>query len=207
MGLAALLHVAPLRLSVVALPPSGVTALLQAWSDGDPSAPDALLAAVYEELRRQAGQHMRRQSSGHTLEPTALVHEAYLRLAGQPGARWESRAHFFRVAGRVMRTVLVDHARAQDAHKRGGPGAVRVTLGAADAVAAGAAHEVDVLALDAALVRLAEFDAQKARVVELRYFAGFTVEQTAEALDVSPATVKRAWTAARAWLRHELRES
>jgi RNA polymerase sigma factor (TIGR02999 family) len=195
----------------LALPPSGVTALLQAWSDGDPSAPEALLAAVYDELRRQAGQHMRRQASGHTLEPTALVHEAYLRLAGQPGARWESRAHFFRVAGRVMRTVLVDHARAQDAHKRGGPGAVRVTLGAADAVAAagaaGAAHEVDVLALDAALGRLAEFDGQKARVVELRYFAGFTVEQTAEALDVSPATVKRAWTAARAWLRHELRES
>ena len=192
----------------MAPPTRDVTALLQAWFDGDPSAPDALIAVVYDELRRQAGQHMRRQSGGHTLAPTALVHEAYLRLAGQPGARWESRAHFFRVAGRVMRTVLVDHARAQDAHKRGGPGAVRVTLGAADGVAAGgAAHEVDVLALDAALGRLAEFDVQKARVVELRYFAGFTIEQTAEALGVSTATVKRAWTAARAWLRHELRES
>ena len=190
----------------MAPPTGGVTALLQAWAEGDPSAPDALLAVVYDELRRQAGWHMRRQAGGHTLEPTGLVHEAYLRLAGQPGARWESRAHFFRVAGRVMRTVLVDHARAHDAGKRGGPGAVRVTLGAADGVAA-AAHEVDVLALDAALGRLAEFDALKARVVELRYFAGFTIEDTAEALDVSPATVKRAWTAARAWLRHELRDS
>jgi RNA polymerase sigma factor (TIGR02999 family) len=187
-------------------PTPGVTALLQAWAEGDPSAPDALLAVVYDELRRQAGWHMRRQSGGHTLEPTGLVHEAYLRLAGQPGARWESRAHFFRVAGRVMRTVLVDHARAHDADKRGGPGAVRVTLGAAGTVAAAdAAHEVDVLALDAALGRLAEFDAQKARVVELRYFAGFTIEQTAEALAVSTATVKREWAAARAWLRHELR--
>ena len=189
------------------LPPRGVTALLHAWAEGDPSAPDALLAVVYDELRQQAGRHMRRQSGGHTLEPTGLVHEAYLRLAGQPGARWESRAHFFRVAGRVMRTVLVDHARAHDAEKRGGPGAVRVTLGAADAVAAGAAAEVDVLALDAALGRLAEFDAQKARVVELRYFAGFTIEETAEAIAVSTATVKREWAAARAWLRHELRES
>ena len=189
-------------------PPRGVTALLQAWAEGDPSAPDALLPVVYEELRRQAGWHMRRQSVGHTLEPTGLVHEAYLRLAGQPGAHWESRAHFFRVAGRVMRTVLVDHARAHDADKRGGPGAVCVTLGAADAVAdPGAAAEVDVLALDAALGRLAEFDAQKARVVELRYFAGFTIEQTAEALAVSTASVKREWAAARAWLRHELRES
>ena len=189
-------------------PPRGVTALLQAWAEGDPSAPDALLAVVYEELRRQAGWHMRRQSAGHTLAPTGLVHEAYLRLAGQPGAQWESRAHFFRVAGRVMRTVLVDHARAHHADKRGGPGAVYVTLGAADAVAdPGSPPDVDVLALDAALGRLAEFDAQKARVVELRYFAGFTIEQTAEALDVSPATVKRAWTAARAWLRHDLRES
>ena len=183
-----------------------MTALLHAWAEGDPSAPDALLAAVYDELRQQAGRHMRRQSGGHTLEATGLVHEAYLRLAEQPGARWESRAHFFRVAGRVMRTVLVDHARAHDAAKRGGPGAVRLTLGAAGAVAADAPPEVDVLALDTALGRLAEFDAQKARVVELRYFAGFTIEQTAEALDVSPATVKREWAAARAWLRHELRE-
>ena len=185
-----------------------MTALLQAWATGDPDAPDALLAVVYDELRRQAGWHMRRQSAGHTLEPTALVHEAYLRLAGQPAAQWESRAQFFRVAGRVMRAVLVDHARAHDADKRGGPGAVRVTLGAANAVAdAGSPPAVDVLALDAALGRLAEFDAQKARVVELRYFAGVTIEQTAEALGVSTATVKREWAAARAWLRHELRES
>ena len=191
----------------MAPPTHDVTALLQAWAKGDPSAPDARLAVVYAELRRQPGWHIRRQSGGHTLEPTGLVHEAYLRLAGQPGAQWESRAHFFRVAGRVMRTVLVDHARAHDADERGGPGAVRVTLGAADAVAADAAPEVDVLALDAALGRLAEFDAQKARVVELRYVAGFTIEQTAEAPDVSTATVKRAWAAARAWLRHELRES
>ncbi|MDF1504592.1 ECF-type sigma factor [Roseisolibacter sp. H3M3-2] len=182
-----------------------MTALLHAWAEGDPSAPDALLAAVYEELRRQAAWHMRRQAGGHTLEPTDLVHEAYLRLARQPGARWEGRGHFFRVAGRVMRTVLVDHARAHDAGKRGGAGAVRVTLGAAGAGRADAAGEVDVLALDAALGRLAAIDAQKARVVELRYFAGFTIEQTAEALGVSAATVKREWTAARAWLRHELR--
>jgi RNA polymerase sigma factor (TIGR02999 family) len=175
--------------------PHDVTALLHAWSAGDETALQTLVSLVYDELKRQAERHMRRQPTGHTLQPTGLVHEAYMRLVGSPGTRWESRAHFFGVAGQVMRTVLVDHARAQHAAKRGGADAVRIRLEAVGEVIAAPA-DVDVLGLDEALVRLAEFDAQKSRVVELRYFAGLTIEETAEALRVSPATVKREWTAA-----------
>jgi RNA polymerase sigma-70 factor (ECF subfamily) len=172
------------------------------WRDGEPPPLDALLPVVYQELRRLAEHHMRQQPVGHTLQPTGLVHEAYLRLASYPSGPWRTRAEFFRMAGQVMRTVLVDHARAQHAEKRGG-NAVRVTLGSADS-AADAPDGTDVLALDEALGRLATFDAQKCRVVELRYFTGLTIEETAEALDISPATVKREWTAARAWLKREL---
>jgi RNA polymerase sigma factor (TIGR02999 family) len=172
------------------------------WRDGEQPPLDTLLPVVYQELRRLAEHHMRQQPVGHTLQPTGLVHEAYLRLANHPSGPWRSRAEFFRIAGQVMRTVLVDHARAQHAEKRGG-NATRVTLGSADS-AADAPDGTDVLALDDALSRLAAFDAQKARVVELRYFTGLTIEETAEALDISPATVKREWTAARAWLKREL---
>ena len=186
-------------------PPSrDVTDLLRAWSQGDRAALDALVPVVYDELRRQAERYMRRQAPGHTLQTTAVVHEAYLRLAHQDGAGWQSSAHFFRVAANVMRSVLVDHARARRAAKRGGS-AAPLTLSAADA-AAGAEGGVDVEALDEALVRLAEFDPGKSRVVELRYFTGLTIEETAGVLGVSPATVKREWTAARAWLKHELGE-
>jgi RNA polymerase sigma factor (TIGR02999 family) len=187
---------------MVSPPPRDATALLAAWNEGDRSALDQLVPMVYVELRRQAERQMRHQPGGHTLSPTGLVHEAYLRLAGHQAAPWQGRAHFFRVAGRVMRTVLVDHARARGAAKRGGA-AVCVTLGAAAGVT-DTAGDVDVLALDEALDRLVAFDPDKCRLVELRYFAGLTIEETAEALGVSPATVKREWTAARAWLKREI---
>ena len=185
-----------------------VTALLQAWGQGDRAALDALVPVVYDELRRQADRYMRRQPVGHTLGATAVVHEAYVRLVQRPGSAWRSREHFFSVASKVMRSVLVDHARARRAAKRG-QGEVPLLLDEADAV--GGAHQtqsaVDVLALDEALTRFAEFDPGKSRIVELRYFTGLTVEEIAEVLGVSPATVKREWTAARAWLKRELSAS
>jgi RNA polymerase sigma factor (TIGR02999 family) len=190
-------------------PPAEVTRLLAAWGAGDRAALDALLPAVYAELRRQAQRALRREADGHTLQPTALVHEAYLRLVDQRAVRFESRAQFFGVAARCMRQVLVDAARTRQATKRGG-GAQAVTLGALDAAgavgAAGAAadRDVDVLALDEALARLAAIDPGQARLVELRYFAGLTLDETAAALGVSAATVSREWSVARRWLRREL---
>ena len=181
-----------------------VTALLHAWSQGDRAALDELVPIVYDELRQRAARQMRQQSPEHTLRATALVHETYLRLAGDPVVEWQSRAHFFGVAAKVMRSVLVDHERARRTAKRGGV-ATRVTLGAASGVA-DTTPDVDVLALDEALVALAELDPDKCRIVELRYFAGLTIEETAAALGISPATVKREWAMARAWLRRELRE-
>jgi RNA polymerase sigma factor (TIGR02999 family) len=181
-----------------------VTALLEAWSGGDRAALDALLPVVYDELRRQAQRALRREDAGHTLQPTALVHEAYLRLADRAPPRWEGRAHFLGIAARCMRQVLVDAARARKADKRGGD-AQAVTLGALEVAPATAREgEVDLLALDDALARLAEFDPAKARLVELRYFAGLTLDETAQALGVSPATVSREWSVARRWLRREL---
>jgi len=185
-----------------------VTGLLIAWSEGDRAALDALLPVVYAELRRQARRALRREDAGHTLQPTALVHEAYLRLVDQRPIRWQGRAQFFGVAARCMRQVLVDAARTRRAAKRGG-GARPVTLGNAEGVAAtpapGAeAAGIDVLALDAALARLAVLDPDQARVVELRYFAGLTLDDTAATLGISPATVSREWTVARRWLRREL---
>ena len=182
--------------------PHDVTALLQAWSGGDRGAFDELVPLLYEDLRRQAERFMRDQADGHTLRATALVHETYLRIAQGQSNAVVDRAHFFGLVGRVMRSVLVDHARGRLRAKRGG-GAGVVTLGAADAVA-GESPDVDVLALAEALARLAAIDADKSRLVELRYFAGLTIEETAEARRVSPATVKREWAAARAWLRREL---
>jgi RNA polymerase sigma factor (TIGR02999 family) len=184
---------------------SDVTGLLAAWSAGDRAALDALLPTVYAELRRQAERALRLEGAGHTLQPTALVHEAYLRLVARPSPRWQSRSHFIAVAARCMRQVLVDAARSRQAAKRGG-GARAVTLGDADGVAASDAGEddVEVLALDAALERLAALDPAQARLVELRYFVGFTLDETAAAMGVSPATVSREWSVARRWLRREL---
>lgn len=185
-------------------PPSDVTRLLVAWSAGDPAAGERLLPAVYAELRRQAARAMRREGSDHTLQTTALVHEAYLRLVDQDRVVWRSRAHFFGVAAQLMRRILVDHARGRHAAKRGG-GLQRLALDDGDAPTAAADTEgIDVIALHEALERLATFDPVQARLVELRYFGGLNIDETADALDVSPATVKREWAIARAWLRREL---
>jgi RNA polymerase sigma-70 factor (ECF subfamily) len=189
--------------------PDSVTGLLRAWGAGDAQASDSLVRLVYAELRRQAGIALRREGEGHTLQPTALVHEAWLRLGDQHDARWESRTQFFAIAAQTMRRVLLDHARTRHALKRGG-GAVQVTLGGADANAGARAAEstpldaVDVIALDDALKRLAELDPQKARLVDLRYFAGLSIPEAAEVLGVSTATVGREWAIARMWLRREL---
>ena len=188
-----------------------VTELLRAWGAGDAHAPEALAPLVYAELRRQARLVMRREGPAHTLQPTALVHEAWLRLAGQRGGRWESRTQFFAIAAQMMRRVLVDHARTRHALKRGA-GAVQVTLGDADhgvaltasAPAGTSLDALDVLALNDALARLAVLDPQKARLVDLRYFAGLSIPEAAAVLGVSPATVGREWAVARMWLRREL---
>ena len=167
--------------------------------------PGALMPLVYDELRRLAASYIRNEKPGQTLQATALVHEAFVRLSAEKGQPWKNRTHFLAIAALSMRQILVQRARARHAEKRGGE-AERITLdesllaGQAGAGAGG----VDVVALDAALERLAEFDAQQAKIVELRYFGGLTVDETAEALEVSPATVKRHWTIARAWLRKEL---
>jgi RNA polymerase sigma factor (TIGR02999 family) len=183
-------------------PPRPVHELIAASSGGDRAALDELMPLLYAELRREARRYLRERAGGATLDATGLVHEAYLRLAGQASLEWQSRAHLFRTAAKVMRTVLVDHARARHAAKRGG-GHRQLTLGAADSVAT-PASTVDVLALDEALTRLAAMDPDKARLVELRYFAGLSIEATAEAMGKSPATVKRDWSVARAWLHREL---
>jgi len=183
-------------------PARSVTELLHAWSAGDAGASDALVPLVYAELRRQARLALRREGDGHTLQATALVHEAWLRLDDQHDANWESRTQFLAVAAQTMRRVLVDHARARRALKRGG-GGTQVTLSAVEQAVA-ASGEVDVLALDGALARLAILDPRKARLVELRYFAGLSIPEAADALGISPATVGREWAVARMWLRREL---
>jgi len=182
--------------------PPDVTALLLAWRAGDPGAGERLLPAVYAELHRQAERAMRRENEEHTLQATALIHEAYLRLVDQRRVEWRNRAHFFGIAAQTMRRVLVDHARGRLAEKRGGA-MQRVTLGEVGA-GPGSDPALDVLALHEALERLAELDADQARLVELRYFGGLGIEETAEALGVSTSTVKREWAVARAWLRREL---
>jgi RNA polymerase sigma factor (TIGR02999 family) len=186
--------------------PPDVTGLLLAWGCGDRSAADRLMPAVYEELRRQAGRAMRHEGGEHTLQPTALVHESYLRLVDQRRVEWRNRAHFFAIASTVMRRILVDHARARLTAKRGGGGAP-ITLAGVAGAGSDDGDEVELLALHEALERLAELDADQARLVELRYFGGLTIEETADALSVSPATVKREWALARAWLRRELAAS
>ncbi len=179
---------------------SDVTRLLHAWSGGDRAALDQLFPVVYRELHRHAERFMRGQSSDHTLQATALVHEAYLKLAGGDAVDWKSRAHFYGVAAKAMRSILVDHARAQRAAKRGG-GVAAVTLADAED---SSAQPVEVLDLDEALQKLAELDPRKSRLVELRWFGGLSIEEASEVLDVSTATAKREWRTARAWLRREL---
>jgi len=174
-----------------------VTQLLVAWTNGNRTALEELIPAVYPELRRIAARHLRRERIGHTLQPTALVHEAYLKLIDQERARWQNRAQFFGVAAQLMRRILVDHAREHGAAKRGG-GARPVTL--IDALDAAPDRGIDVLALDEALQRLTALYPEQGRLVELRYFGGLTIEETGEVLGISPATVKRQWAVARAWL-------
>jgi len=183
--------------------PPEITRLLEEWSRGDRSALDRLIPLVHAELRRIARRQMSQERAGHTLQATALVNEAYVRLAGDAGQRWQNRAHFFAVCAQVMRHVLIDHARSRAREKRGGA-LQRVSLEGAAALAEGG--EAELLALDEALARLEEFDRQKARVVELRYFAGLGIEETAEALGVSPTTVRREWRRAKAWLYRALAE-
>jgi len=182
-------------------PPGAVTQGLARMTGGQQTAFDELFPLVYAELRRIAAREMRREKPGRTLQTTALVHEAYLRLLKDASLSFENRAHFLGIAARAMREILIEHARSRSARKRGGQ-AVRLTLD--EALAASPSPSVDVLALDEALERLARLDDRHARVVELRYFGGLSVEETAVALGLSPATVKRAWTLARAWLFREL---
>jgi RNA polymerase sigma factor (TIGR02999 family) len=183
-------------------PPENVTQMLLDWGRGDRAALDRLMAVVYEDLRRQAARCLRRERPDHTLQTTALVHEGYMRLVDQRRVEWQDRAHFFAIAARVMRQVLVDHARRRNADKRGG---AEDALPLDEALAVGAEEPpVDLVALDEALGRLEALSARQARVVELRYFGGLSVEETAEVLGVSPATVKNDWAASRAWLRRQL---
>jgi RNA polymerase sigma factor (TIGR02999 family) len=178
-----------------------VTGLLLSWRQGDPGALDRLVPLVYDELRRVARGHLRRESPGHSLQATALVHEVYLRLVDVDRMTLKSRTHFFAVAARLMRQILVDHARRKRAGKRGGG----VTMMSLDEVSPAAqTSSVDVLALDQALVALSSFDIQQCRVVELRFFAGLNIDEAAEALGISTATVEREWAMAKAWLYQRL---
>lgn len=182
-----------------------VTDFLARLGADEPAAASELLPLVYEELRRLARHHLRAERPDHTLQPTALVHEAYLKLVDQTRVDWRGRGHFLAVASLAMRRLLVDHARARQRQRRGG-GAPALTLGAALPVADTGQAE-DIVALDQLLDTLAGFDARAARVVECRYFGGLSIEETAAALDIAPMTVKRAWRLARAWLRRELGEA
>ena len=183
--------------------PAAVTQLLRAWSDGDEKALERLLPLVEAELRRLARGYIARERRGHTLQPTALVNEAFLRLIDARHVRWQDRAHFLGIAARLMRRVLVDHARSRGYQKRGG-GAARVTLTEALAVAPGQAMDLDLVALDRALEGLAVVDARKAKVIELRFFGGLSVEETAEVLHLSTDTIKRDWRLAKLWLLRAL---
>jgi RNA polymerase sigma-70 factor (ECF subfamily) len=178
-----------------------VTDLLHRWKAGDPEALEVLLPLVYRELRRIAAAHLRRESPRHTLQATALVNEAYMRLVKAQGVDWQNREHFFGISANLMRQILVDHARRSAAAKRGGGGTV-VTLD--DGIAAVDHTDDDLILLDAALTKLAQMDPFAARVVELRYFAGLTIEETATVLETSPMTVKREWATARIWLHREI---
>jgi RNA polymerase sigma factor (TIGR02999 family) len=178
-----------------------LTQLLMDWSDGDAQALEKLTRLVYRDLHRLAERYLRSESPNHTLQSTALVHEAYLRLIDQRNTRWQNRAHFFGISAQLIRRILVDYARARKAGKRGGYAA---KLQLDEAMAVSDEQTLDLVVLDDCLKALAEIDPQQARIVELRYFAGLTVEETAEVMHISPTTVKREWRLARAWLHREI---
>jgi RNA polymerase sigma factor (TIGR02999 family) len=180
---------------------SPVTALLKRWREGDSAALEKLLPLVYNELRRIAARQLRRERPGHTLQPTALVHEVYLKLLDQDRIEWQNRAQFFGVAAQLIRRILVDHARIRRTAKRGA-GALTVTLD--DAVSEPLRQHIDLVKLDDALLSLATKDEQQCRVVELRFFGGLSIEEAAEVLGISPSTVKRDWAAAKAWLYRDM---
>ena len=182
-------------------PQADVTQLLANWSKGDQQALEQLIPLVYSELRRLAERYLRRERPGHTLQSTALVNEAWMKLIDQRSVHWQNRAHFFGVAAQLIRRILVDYARSRHASKRGGH-AFKLSL--EDMVEMPKQQDLDLMALDDALEGLARVDPQQARMVELRFFAGFSIEETAEALRVSPATVKREWVSAKAWLYREM---
>ncbi len=179
-----------------------VTGLLLAWNGGDRGAVERLMPLVYSELREIAERQFRRERKGHTLQPTAVVHEAYFRLVDQTRVTWKNRSHFLAIASQAMRRILIDHARGRDAEKRGGH-AERVTLDL-EVASPEPGPEVDILALDQALERLKELDGAQAQIVELRFFGGLTIEETAEVMEVSPSSIKRDFRSARAWLYREL---
>ncbi len=178
-----------------------VTQLLLNWSKGDQAALEELMPLVYGELRRLASAYLRRERPNHTLQSTALVHEAFMRLVNQQEVHWQSRAHFFAIAAQMIRRILVDHARSQRAEKRGS-GAVKLELDAALAIPL--KTDVDLVLLNDALDRLAEMDPRQSRLVELRFFTGLSIEETAQVMQLSAATIKREWNAARAWLFREI---
>jgi RNA polymerase sigma factor (TIGR02999 family) len=181
--------------------PQDVTGLLVRWRTGDREALDALTPLVYDELRRLAKSYLRRERPDHTLDGTALVHEAYMRLVDQRNVEWRNRNHFFALAAELIRRILVDHARARIAAKRGG---ANVKLSLDEALAPADEKDLNILALDDALVALGKADPQQSRIVELRYFAGLTIEETADVMEISPATVKRDWTTEKAFLKREM---
>ena len=183
-------------------PPSQpVSALLSKWRAGDQQALKALIPLVYQELRRIAQRHLQQERPDHTLQSTALVHEAYLRLVGMNPPQWENRTHFFAIAAQLMRQILVDYARRHKAVKRGG---TVCTLSLEDAAVTPRQTEVDIVALDDALQALAQIDPRQSRIVELRFFGGLSLEEISKALEIGSATVQRDWTAARAWLHREM---
>ena len=178
-----------------------VTQLLVSWGEGDKAALDELMPAVYDELRRLAKNHLNRERPGHTLQTTALVHEAYLRLVDQKAVNWQNRAQFFGIAAQMMRRILINHAKERQAKKRQGY-ATKVSLD--EAVSFFEKREVDLMALDEALNDLAALDPQQTQIVELRFFGGLTIDEVAEVLSISPATIKREWDSAKLWLRRRL---
>lgn len=179
-----------------------ISRILREWSEGNADASDELMPLVYEELRLQASRYLRRERQGHTLQTTALIHEAYLKLVDQHEVNWQNRSHFFGIAAKAMKRILVDYARARNREKRGGRDENVPLDEALAAVSEEKSREI--IALDEALSRLAEFDARQAEIVSLRYFGGFSIAETAASLGISEATVKREWNSAKAWLKREV---
>ena len=182
--------------------PTGITQLLVDWSNGDQTALERLMPVVYGELRKLASNYLRRERQEHTLQPTALVNEAYLKLIDQRNAKWQNRAQFYGVAAQLMRRILVDHARSHQADKRGGAGQQRLSITSVEHLVQ--APQVDLLALHEALEELTRIDSQQGRIVELKFFGGLSIDETAEVLGLGHATVERDWKMARAWLRRQL---